>query len=58
MRPGTVTVFPVDIDVLVAKPFETQITVYLEDNGIRQETIKVQGIGIDPGGPNNAEPPS
>lgn len=57
MPPGGIAVCPVEIDVGVAKPFETWITVYLEDNGIRKETIQVKGVGISNGEPKNAKPP-
>lgn len=47
---------PVEIKVDGFKPFKTGMTLYLEDNGIRKETIKVKGIGIATGEPNNAKP--
>ncbi|HET6575837.1 MAG TPA: hypothetical protein VFG68_19705 [Fimbriiglobus sp.] len=37
-------------------PFEAAIVLYLEDNGIREVTLSVRGVGTAPEGKTHAPP--
>ncbi len=37
-------------------PFESEIVLYLEDNGIREVTLTVRGVGVAAGGKTDAPP--
>jgi len=39
-------------------PFEAEIVLYLEDNGIREVTLTVRGVGVAAGGKTDAPPAS
>lgn len=52
---GTVE-YPCELTVKGPGPFEAEIVLFLEDNGIREVTLTVRGVGVAPEGKTDAPP--
>jgi hypothetical protein len=48
--PSQTLEYQVVLTILKPEPFESGMALYLEDNGIREVTLTVRGVGVAPEG--------
>lgn len=54
VEPGTTFEYTCELSVKKPGPFEAPMTLFLEDNGIREVTLTVRGVGVAPEGKSDA----
>ncbi len=55
---GQTAEYPCELTVHKPGPFESEMVLFLEDNGIREVTLTVRGVGVAAGGKTDAPPAS
>ncbi len=53
---GQTVEYPCELTVHKPGPFESEMVLFLEDNGIREVTLTVRGVGVAPEGKTNDPP--
>lgn len=48
--------YPCELSIKHPGPFEAEITLFLEDNGIREVTLSVKGVAVAAEGQSDAPP--